>query len=140
VVGAYLGAELDALAARFPEIGAVHGEGLYRGVDIVVPGADTRPAPAAATQICERMLELGVVVQPTGVALNVLKIKPPLCFRHGGGRPLPRPVHPGAGGAGAVPRGRDPIGSPASHDRAGLPVGRPAPHVLSDPAARRTAR
>ncbi|MBP5888967.1 hypothetical protein F3K35_01040 [Streptomyces sp. LBUM 1481] len=26
------------------------------------------------------MLELGVVIQPTGVELNVLKIKPPLCF------------------------------------------------------------
>ncbi|MEU5200207.1 aminotransferase [Streptomyces scabiei] len=79
-VGAYLGGELNTLAARFPEIGAVYGEGLYRGVDIVVPGGDKEPAPAAATQICERMLELGVVVQPTGVELNVLKIKPPLCF------------------------------------------------------------
>ncbi|MFE7766269.1 aminotransferase [Streptomyces sp. NPDC057438] len=79
-VGAYLDGELDTLAARFPEIGAVHGEGLYRGVDIVVPGSDKEPAPAAASQMCERMLELGVVVQPTGVELNVLKIKPPLCF------------------------------------------------------------
>ncbi|MDX3830556.1 aminotransferase class III-fold pyridoxal phosphate-dependent enzyme, partial [Streptomyces scabiei] len=79
-VGAYLGGELNTLAARFPEIGAVYGEGLYRGVDIVVPGGDKEPAPAAATQICERMLELGVVIQPTGVELNVLKIKPPLCF------------------------------------------------------------
>ncbi|MEU1848613.1 aminotransferase [Streptomyces sp. NPDC019990] len=79
-VGTRLGADLNALAARFPEIGAVYGEGLYRGVDIVVPGADKEPAPAAATQICERMLELGVVIQPTGVELNVLKIKPPLCF------------------------------------------------------------
>ncbi|MBZ3906497.1 aminotransferase [Streptomyces griseiscabiei] len=78
-VGTYLGAELDALAARFPEIGTVHGEGLYRGVDIVVPGGK-EPAPAAATQMCKRMLELGVVIQPTGVELNVLKIKPPLCF------------------------------------------------------------
>ncbi|KFF98167.1 hypothetical protein IQ62_26460 [Streptomyces scabiei] len=79
-VGAYLGGELNMLAARFPEIGAVYGEGLYRGVDIVVPGGDKEPAPAAATQMCARMLELGVVIQPTGVELNVLKIKPPLCF------------------------------------------------------------
>ncbi|MDX3614916.1 hypothetical protein [Streptomyces europaeiscabiei] len=70
-VGAYLGGELNTLAARFPEIGAVYGEGLYRGVDIVVPGGDKEPAPAAATQMCERMLELGVVIQPTGVELNV---------------------------------------------------------------------
>ena len=40
----------------------------------------TETQPAAATQICERMLELGVVIQSTGVELNVLKIKPPLCF------------------------------------------------------------
>jgi len=57
-------------------------EGLYRGVDIVEPGAGKKPAPAAATRICARMLELGVVIQPTGVELNVLKIKPPLCFDH----------------------------------------------------------
>lgn len=70
-VGAYLGGELNTLAARFPEIGAVYGEGLYRGSTSSYRAATRKPAPAAATQMCERMLELGVVIQPTGVELNV---------------------------------------------------------------------
>ena len=30
--------------------------------------------------LCDRMLDLGVIVQPTGDHLNILKIKPPLCI------------------------------------------------------------
>ena len=42
---------------------------------------DTRePAVAQARWICERMRELGVIVQPTGDHGNVLKVKPPLCI------------------------------------------------------------
>ena len=32
------------------------------------------------SEICERLLQRGVIVQPTGNAMNVLKIKPPLSF------------------------------------------------------------
>ena len=35
---------------------------------------------AEALAICERMLGLGVIVQPTGDGNNVLKVKPPLCL------------------------------------------------------------
>jgi len=38
------------------------------------------PASAEAYALCERMRELGVIVQPTGDHENVLKIKPPLCI------------------------------------------------------------
>jgi 4-aminobutyrate aminotransferase-like enzyme len=30
--------------------------------------------------ICDRMLELGVIIQPTSDRMCVLKIKPPLCL------------------------------------------------------------
>ena len=30
--------------------------------------------------LCDRMLDLGVIVQPTGDHLNIRKIKPPLCI------------------------------------------------------------
>jgi len=79
VVGARLKEDLEGLAAEHPVIGAVHGRGLYLGVDIVRPGTRD-PAPEEAMAICERMLELGAVVQPTGDAYNVLKVKPPLCI------------------------------------------------------------
>jgi 4-aminobutyrate aminotransferase-like enzyme len=39
------------------------------------------PVPRSGpTRICDRMLELGVVIQPTGDSNNVLKVKPPLCI------------------------------------------------------------
>ncbi|HEX3907851.1 MAG TPA: aminotransferase class III-fold pyridoxal phosphate-dependent enzyme, partial [Mycobacteriales bacterium] len=79
-VGATLRAELEQLQALHPMIGAVHGMGLYMGVELVRDRATREPAVAETAAICERMLELGVVVQPTGDRMNVLKIKPPMCL------------------------------------------------------------
>jgi 4-aminobutyrate aminotransferase-like enzyme len=80
VVGGHLKRRLEELARDFAEIGAVHGRGLYLGVDLVRDRATREPAPEAAAAICERMRELGVIVQPTGDAYNVLKVKPPMCL------------------------------------------------------------
>jgi len=77
VVGALLADGLRALAMRHPMLGAVHGMGLYLGVEVVSGGPDA-PDPVAAAAICVDLLEEGVVVQPTGDHKNVLKIKPPL--------------------------------------------------------------
>ncbi len=80
-VGAHLRAGLEQVAAAHPEIvGAVHGMGLYLGVELVRDRATLEPAGAEALAICERMLELGVIVQPTADGNNVLKVKPPLCI------------------------------------------------------------
>jgi 4-aminobutyrate aminotransferase-like enzyme len=38
------------------------------------------PATEETAELCDRMLDLGVIVQPTGDHLNILKIKPPLCI------------------------------------------------------------
>ena len=77
VVGAALADGLRALALRYPQLGAVHGMGLYLGVEVVSGGPD-EPDPAAAAAICEDLLTEGIIVQPTGDHKNVLKIKPPL--------------------------------------------------------------
>ena len=37
------------------------------------------PATEETAAICDRLLTLGVIMQPTGDYQNVLKIKPPLC-------------------------------------------------------------
>ncbi len=79
-VGAYLKAGLERVAAGHPIVGAVHGMGLYLGVELVRDSATLEPAADEALAICERMLELGVVIQPTGDGNNVLKVKPPLCI------------------------------------------------------------
>jgi len=77
VVGAALADGLRALACRYPQLGAVHGMGLYLGVEVVSGGPD-EPDPVAAAAICDDLLSEGVIVQPTGDHKNVLKIKPPL--------------------------------------------------------------
>ncbi|EKF22574.1 phosphotransferase enzyme family protein [Mycolicibacterium hassiacum DSM 44199] len=79
-VGTYLKDRLLALADRHPIVGTVHGFGLYLGVELVRDRQTLEPATAETAAICERMLDLGVIIQPTGDHQNVLKTKPPLCI------------------------------------------------------------
>ncbi|WP_119581031.1 aminotransferase [Streptomyces europaeiscabiei] len=79
-VGEHLRSRLGALADRYDIIGAVHGSGLYLGLELVRDRAGLEPATEETAELCDRMLDLGVIVQPTGDHLNILKIKPPLCL------------------------------------------------------------
>lgn len=79
-VGQHLRTRLTELAQRHPLIGAVHGSGLYMGVELVRDRETLEPAATETAAICERMRELGVIVQPTGDHLCVLKMKPPMCL------------------------------------------------------------
>lgn len=78
VVGGHLKRRLEELAHAHPLIGAVHGSGLYLGVEFVRDRDTLEPATAETAAICDRLLEQGVIMQPTGDHQNVLKIKPPL--------------------------------------------------------------
>ena len=80
-VGQRLASRLAELATRHTIIGAVHGMGLYMGVELVRDGETHEPAIEETTAICERLLTLGVIMQPTSERQNVLKIKPPMCLR-----------------------------------------------------------
>jgi len=80
VVGARLKERLEALGERHPIVGTVHGAGLYLGLEFVRDRDDLTPATEETAAICDRLLELGVIMQPTGDHQNVLKIKPPLCL------------------------------------------------------------
>ncbi|MCI4658331.1 aminotransferase [Cryobacterium zhongshanensis] len=77
-VGGDLKAKLLTLQGQHDIIGAVHGLGLYLGVELVRDLATLEPASAEASEICEELLREGCIVQPTGDYKNVLKIKPPL--------------------------------------------------------------
>ena len=79
-VGAHLKSGLQALQQRHPIIGTVHGIGLYLGVEMVRDAQTLEPATEETAAICDRMLELGVIIQPTGDHQNILKTKPPLCI------------------------------------------------------------
>jgi 4-aminobutyrate aminotransferase-like enzyme/Ser/Thr protein kinase RdoA (MazF antagonist) len=78
VVGGHLKRRLEALAEKHDLIGTVHGSGLYLGVEFVRDRETLEPATTETAAICDRLLELGVIMQPTGDHQNVLKIKPPL--------------------------------------------------------------
>ena len=79
-VGDRIIADCTALMARHRIVGAVHGMGLYLGIELVRDRESLEPATAECYAICERLRELGVIVQPTGERANVLKIKPPMCI------------------------------------------------------------
>jgi 4-aminobutyrate aminotransferase-like enzyme/Ser/Thr protein kinase RdoA (MazF antagonist) len=79
-MGSFLTNELRRLMQKHPIIGAVHGMGLYLGVELVRDRNTLEPAREEAAAICERLLELGVILQATSERQNVLKIKPPLCL------------------------------------------------------------
>jgi 4-aminobutyrate aminotransferase-like enzyme/Ser/Thr protein kinase RdoA (MazF antagonist) len=79
-VGAHLKAGLQALQAKHSIIGTVHGIGLYLGVEMVRDTETLEPAMEETAAICDRMLDLGVIIQPTGDHMNILKTKPPLCI------------------------------------------------------------
>ncbi|BDN82021.1 MULTISPECIES: aminotransferase [Mycobacterium] len=79
-VGSHLIARIRKLATKHPLIGTVHGFGLYIGVEMVRDRKTLEPAAEETAAICDRMLELGVIIQPTGERMNILKTKPPLCI------------------------------------------------------------
>ncbi|BAU33449.1 aminotransferase [Microcella alkaliphila] len=78
-VGQHLRRRLEALMEQHPIIGAVHGSGLYMGLELVRDRSTLEPATEETALICDRLRELGVIMQPTGDYQNVFKIKPPLC-------------------------------------------------------------
>lgn len=79
-VGEHLRQRLEMLAGKHPIIGAVHGSGLYMGIELVRDPATREPAGNEAGAVCRRLLDLGVIIQPTSDRMNVLKVKPPLCI------------------------------------------------------------
>jgi 4-aminobutyrate aminotransferase-like enzyme/Ser/Thr protein kinase RdoA (MazF antagonist) len=78
IVGARLRAGLAALAERHDCVGTVHGHGLYLGLELITDRETRTPDAELTRDLCERLRQLGVIMQPTGDAGNVLKIKPPL--------------------------------------------------------------
>lgn len=79
-VGDHLKRRLEVLKQQFSLVGAVHGAGLYIGLELVRDHVFLEPATEETMALCDRLLELGIIMQPTGEHLNIFKIKPPLCL------------------------------------------------------------
>lgn len=78
--GNYLKERLAALGERHPLVGTVHGSGFYLGLEFVRDRITLEPATEETAAICERLREVGIIVQPTSDYQCVLKIKPPMCL------------------------------------------------------------
>jgi 4-aminobutyrate aminotransferase-like enzyme/Ser/Thr protein kinase RdoA (MazF antagonist) len=81
VVGDELRAGLEALRERHELVGAVRGSGLLAGVELVDDRPTGAPASDAARRVFDGLRERGVLIGVTGPGGNVLKIRPPMCFR-----------------------------------------------------------
>lgn len=77
-VGEHLRGRLTGLMERHPLVGAVHGRGLYLGVELVRDRRSLEPAVEETRLVCERLLGHGIIMQATSERQNVLKVKPPL--------------------------------------------------------------
>ena len=80
VTGAYLLAELEAVAQRCDCVGDVRGKGLYIGVELVRDRQSKKTDRQAATRIVDMLRDRNVLVGIAGPYGNVLKIRPPLPF------------------------------------------------------------
>jgi 4-aminobutyrate aminotransferase-like enzyme/Ser/Thr protein kinase RdoA (MazF antagonist) len=80
-VGGYLLNELARLSERHPLAGDVRGLGLFIGVELVLNRDERIPATRHAAYVANRMRDCGVLMSTDGPDNNVLKVKPPLCFK-----------------------------------------------------------
>jgi len=79
-VGKYFKKRLTDLCKKHEMAGNVRGSGLFLGLELVKSKASLTPASAETDWIVEAARCRGVLLGTDGLANNVLKIKPPLCF------------------------------------------------------------
>lgn len=80
-VGSYIKQTLQELSTQHEVIGDVRGTGLFFGVELVKDRQSKTPASAASAYIVNRMKERGVLISKIGVHDNILKMRPPICFK-----------------------------------------------------------
>jgi len=72
---------LAELARRHDCLGAVRGNGLYWGVDIVAPDGDAAQGARLTQRIVNGLRQSGVLIGTAGREAATLKIRPPLVFQ-----------------------------------------------------------
>jgi len=76
--GDYLLSRLRELQAKYEVIGDVRGVGLMIGMELIVPGSDREPNPAAAKKVLNEALSRGMLMYPCGIRSQVIRVAPPL--------------------------------------------------------------
>ena len=82
VVGDYFRGRLRELMATQPLIGDVRGNGMLIGVEFVTDRDARTPATEETARLLELMRQRQVLVGHEGRDSNILKLRPPLVFRH----------------------------------------------------------
>ena len=62
-------------------IGDVRGSGLFIGVELVRDRKTLEPASIEAGRVVNRLRERGILAGTDGPHHNVIKLRPPLCFK-----------------------------------------------------------
>jgi 4-aminobutyrate aminotransferase-like enzyme len=79
-VGAYLLSRLNAIVEEFDVAGDARGEGLFLGLELVTDKKSKAPNTVLASFVKEELKKKGILVGTDGPDVNVIKIKPPICF------------------------------------------------------------
>ena len=79
-VGKYARHALKKLSQKHNIIGDVRGSGLAIGAELVLDRTTKEPAGKLAERVINLMRDRGVLTGRNGIAYNVLKIRPPMCF------------------------------------------------------------
>lgn len=66
------------LQSNYPIIGDVRGMGLLVGLEMVIPGEELKPNPAAVQDLLEACLARGLLLYSAGLHSHVIRIFPPL--------------------------------------------------------------
>ena len=79
-IGGYLLSRLRAIVEEFDVAGDARGEGLFLGLELVADKKSKAPNTALASFVKEELKKKGILVGTDGPDVNVIKIKPPICF------------------------------------------------------------
>lgn len=78
--GDYFLNRMKVIKDQFNVIGDVRGQGLFLGIEIVIPAKEYLPNPELAGKIKNELRTKNILVSTDGPHDNVIKMKPPLCF------------------------------------------------------------
>ena len=81
-VGDWLVQALKVIQKNYEPMGDVRGLGLFIGIDWVKDRHTKQPDVSGAERIVNRLKDKGFLISNAGAYDNVLKLRPPLVFKH----------------------------------------------------------
>jgi 4-aminobutyrate aminotransferase-like enzyme/Ser/Thr protein kinase RdoA (MazF antagonist) len=79
-VGGYLLKLLKVLVKKYEFCGDARGEGLFLGLELVEDKSSKKPNTKLASFVQNKLKEKNIMVGTDGPFVNVIKVKPPICF------------------------------------------------------------